>query len=90
MVFLGTWALSITLSLSDTERQHATNKRFNHQAGGGSVWHKLAAHAVNKNAKVARETKLTQRGLQSGPADGWFLIACTIGYAAAPRWVFEA
>lgn len=114
-IFLGSWALSTTLSLSDTERLHTvnrswnrkgwggfglvlpcltsplpdlpplplpmgmregdvrqgsasptrsphpcpnfcgSNRKFNQQAGGGSVWHRLVAHSINCGAKASTE-----------------------------------
>ena len=46
------FGLAMGLSLSDTERQHKVNKVFNAAAGGGAVWHRLVAHAVNHHAKA--------------------------------------
>ena len=42
------FAISVTMSLSDTERQHASNRRFN---ATGSTWESMSANAVVQQAK---------------------------------------
>jgi len=42
------FAISVTMSLSDTERQHASNRRFN---ATGSTWESMSANAVIQQAK---------------------------------------
>jgi len=37
------FGLSCTLSMSDTERQHASNKTYNAASGGGVMFHQLVA-----------------------------------------------
>lgn len=66
--FFHSWALSTTLSLSDTERQHSVNKRHNQASGGGMLWHQLAAKSINHNAR----SLLCKRGKQQEEHDEHF------------------
>ncbi len=43
------WALSITLSISDVERLHATNRAYN--CGFGLQFHKIASFSLNRAAR---------------------------------------
>lgn len=65
------FALSCTLSLSNTERQHAANKSFNRLAGGGSKWEQFAAQNVLKQAREAlREAKIKEASAAKADAGG--------------------
>jgi len=59
--FFHSWALSATLSLSDTERQHSVNKRHNLAAGGGLALHQLAAQAINHSARSLLRRRAKQQ-----------------------------
>ena len=72
------WALSVTLSISDTERKHAVNKAFNKGANGCSGWAGLASNAVNRAAKSmwqAQAASLDRAAASQTPASASPLVA---------------
>ena len=60
-MFLWAWALVITCSLSDVERQNAGNKAYNEKAGGYAMCHQVSANGLCCNARHLLIKRAVQR-----------------------------
>ena len=75
-VVLFAMALTFSLSLSDTERQHAANKGYNSRAGGGALFHQFAASSVCRLARAVLSKRAVQHKEHEAELRQLRLTAC--------------
>ncbi len=72
--WLYAYALSLTMSLSDTERLHAVNGSFCKTSSGTTTFENMAANAINRNAVSASRSIARRNDSSEAPTgSGWFV-----------------